>query len=103
METFQNLRSPWNLNGFIHQPLSEINMILLHQVEYRLLGDLAMVLGKKSMHGGKLFIGHSLAPNRSAYFFRSKPLQPISRLCGGHARIDFLANLCCRLSKYAGE
>jgi hypothetical protein len=102
MEPFQDPRSPWYLNGLIHQPLSEIDVILLHQIEHRILGDPAMVLGKKSMHSGKLFIGHSLAPNRSAHFFRSKPLQPTSRLCGGHARTNFLPSLCCRLSKYAG-
>jgi hypothetical protein len=46
VKAFQDRRAPWNLRGLIRKPLREIGVILLHDVERRLLGELAVVLGK---------------------------------------------------------
>jgi hypothetical protein len=46
MKAFQDRRAPWYQRGLIHKPLRKIGVILLHDVERRSLGELAMVLGK---------------------------------------------------------
>jgi hypothetical protein len=38
--------SPWYQRGLIRKPLRKIGMILLHDVEHRIHGEPAMVLGK---------------------------------------------------------
>jgi hypothetical protein len=99
MKPFQYLRSPRYLNGLIHKPLGEIDMILLHQVKHRLFGDLAMVLRKKSVQSGKLLIGHGHAPNRSAHFsVQTVSVQPIGSNCDQISSESMLsASEGCRL------
>jgi hypothetical protein len=63
-KTFQDCRAPRYQRGLIRKPLRKIGVILLHDVERRFLGELAMVLGKQPVHGCELFIGHGLAPSR---------------------------------------
>ena len=46
VKAFQDRRAPWYERGLICKPLRKIGVILLHDVEYRFLGELAMVLGK---------------------------------------------------------
>jgi len=46
MKAFQDRRAPWYQRGLVRKPLRKIGVILLHDVERRFLGELAMVLGK---------------------------------------------------------
>jgi hypothetical protein len=46
VKAFQDRRAPWYQRGLIRKPLRKIGVILLHDVERRFLGELAMVLGK---------------------------------------------------------
>src|SRR5437899_5671838 len=57
-QTLRNCRSSWYQRGLIREPLREIGVILLHDVEHRFLGELAMVLGKKSVQVSELFVIH---------------------------------------------
>ena len=45
-EAFQGRRAPWYLRGLIREPLREIGVILLHDVEQGFPGEIAMVLRK---------------------------------------------------------
>src|SRR5882724_1769813 len=47
----------WNLSRLIGQPLSQINVIIMHDVEPRFSGKLPVVLGEHAVHLGDLFIG----------------------------------------------
>lgn len=51
-------RSPWDQRGFIGKPLREVGVILLHDVEYRFLGEPSMILGKESVQVSELFVVH---------------------------------------------
>ncbi len=64
VKALHNRRAPWYQRGLIRKPLRKIEVILLHDVEHRFLGKPAMVLGKQSVHGCKLFIGHGAQPER---------------------------------------
>jgi hypothetical protein len=46
MKAFQDRCAPWYQGGLIRKPLRKISAILLHDVERRFLGELAMVLRK---------------------------------------------------------
>ena len=46
VKAFQDRRAPWYQRGLIRKPLRKIGVILLHNVERRFLGEIAMVLGK---------------------------------------------------------
>jgi hypothetical protein len=46
MKAFQDRRAPWYQRDFFRKLLRKIGVILLHDVERRFLGELAMVLGK---------------------------------------------------------
>jgi len=46
MKAFQDRCAPWYQRGIIRKPLRKISVILLHDVERRFLGELAMVLRK---------------------------------------------------------
>ena len=46
VKAFQDRRAPWYQRGLIRKPLRKIGVILLHDVEHRFLGELAMVLSK---------------------------------------------------------
>ena len=46
MKAFQDRRAPWYLRSLIRQPLREIGMIMLHDVERRFHGEIAMVFRK---------------------------------------------------------
>jgi len=46
MKAFQDRRAPGYQRGLVRKPLRKIGVILLHDVERRFLGELAMVLGK---------------------------------------------------------
>ena len=43
MKAFQDRSAPWYLCGLIRKPLRKIGVILLHDVEHCLLGEIAMV------------------------------------------------------------
>jgi len=45
-EAFQGCRAPWYLRGLIGEPLREIGVILLHDVEQGFPGEIAMVIRK---------------------------------------------------------
>jgi hypothetical protein len=45
-EAFQGRRTPWYLRGLIREPLREVGVILLHDVEQGFPGEIAMVLRK---------------------------------------------------------
>src|SRR5258708_83258 len=45
-KAFQDRRAPWYQRGLIRKPLRKIGVILLHDVEHRFLGEIAMVLRK---------------------------------------------------------
>jgi hypothetical protein len=51
--------SPWYQRSFIGEPLREIGVILLHDVEHRFLGELAVVVGQEFVHVSELFFVHS--------------------------------------------
>jgi hypothetical protein len=46
MKAFQDRCAPWYQRGLIRKPLRKISVILLHDVERRFLGELAMVFRK---------------------------------------------------------
>jgi hypothetical protein len=46
VKAFHDRRAPWYQRGLIRKPLRKIGVILLHDVEQRFRGELAMVLGK---------------------------------------------------------
>jgi hypothetical protein len=46
VKALHNGRSPGYQRGLIRRPLRKIGVILLHDVEHRFPGELAMVLGK---------------------------------------------------------
>jgi hypothetical protein len=46
VKALHNRRSPWYLRGLIREPLRQIGVVLLHDVEHRFLDEPAMVLGK---------------------------------------------------------
>jgi hypothetical protein len=46
VKAFDDRRAPWYQCGLIRKPLRKIGVILLHDVEHRFRGKLAMVLGK---------------------------------------------------------
>ena len=50
--------SSWDQRGLIREPLREIGVILLHDVEHGFLGKPSMVLGKKSVQVSELFVVH---------------------------------------------
>ena len=43
VKAFQDRRAPWYQRGLIRKPLRKIGVILLHHVERRFLGEIAMV------------------------------------------------------------
>jgi hypothetical protein len=45
-KAFQDRRAPWYQRSLIRKPLRKIGVILLHDVEHRFLGEIAMVLRK---------------------------------------------------------
>jgi hypothetical protein len=45
-EAFQGCRAPWYLRGLVGEPLREIGVILLHDVEQGFPGEIAMVIRK---------------------------------------------------------
>jgi hypothetical protein len=61
VKALHNRGSPWYLRGLIREPLRKIGVVLLHDIEHRLLGELAMVLGKQSVHVCELFVGHGVS------------------------------------------
>jgi hypothetical protein len=64
VKAFHDRRAPWYQHGLIRKPPRKIGMILLHDVEHRFRGELAMIVSKQSVHSCELFIGHGLAPSR---------------------------------------
>ena len=46
VKALHDRRSPWYQRGLIRKRLRKIGVILLHDVEHRFLGELAMVLSK---------------------------------------------------------
>jgi hypothetical protein len=46
VKAFHDRRAPWYQRGLIRKPLRKIGVIMLHDVEQRFRGELAMVLGK---------------------------------------------------------
>lgn len=59
LKPLRNCRPSRYQRGLVGETLRKISVILLHNVERCLLGEPAMVLGKESVHLGKLFVGHS--------------------------------------------
>jgi hypothetical protein len=64
MKALPDRRASWYLRGLIRKPLRKIGVIVLHDVEHRLPGEIAMVFGKQPVHVCELFGGHGLAPDR---------------------------------------
>jgi hypothetical protein len=58
VKALHNRRSPWYLRGLIREPLRQIGVVLLHDVEHRFLGEPAMVFGQQPVHVSELFVGH---------------------------------------------
>jgi hypothetical protein len=58
VKALNDRRSPWYQRGLIREPLGEIGVVLLHNVEHRFPGEPAMELGKESVHLCELFVGH---------------------------------------------
>jgi hypothetical protein len=58
VKALHNRRSPGYQRGLVREPLGKIRVILLHDVEHGFAGELAMVLGKPSVHVCELFVGH---------------------------------------------
>jgi hypothetical protein len=50
--------SPRDQRGFIRKALRKVEVILLYDVEYRFLGEPAMVLGQESVQVSELFVVH---------------------------------------------
>ena len=46
MKSLRYRRSPWYQYGLICKALRKVSVILLHDIESRLLGELSMILGK---------------------------------------------------------
>jgi hypothetical protein len=46
VKAFHDRRAPWYQRGLILKPLRKIGVILLHDVEQRFRGELAVVFGK---------------------------------------------------------
>jgi hypothetical protein len=46
VKAFHDRRAPWYQRGLIRKPLRKIGVILLHDVEQRFRGELAVVFGK---------------------------------------------------------
>ena len=57
-KALRDRRSSCDQRRLICEPLREIGVILLHDVERGFLGKPSMVLGKKSVEVGELFIVH---------------------------------------------
>jgi hypothetical protein len=49
VKALHNRRAPWYQRGLIRKPLRKIGVILLDDIEYRFLAELAMILGKSSV------------------------------------------------------
>lgn len=49
--------SSWDQRGFVGEPLREIGVILLHDIEHGFPGELAMILGQKPMQVREFFGG----------------------------------------------
>ena len=62
VEALHNRRSSRYLRGLVRQPLRQIEVILLHDVEHRLLGEHAMILGKQLMQVCEFFVSHGNEP-----------------------------------------
>jgi hypothetical protein len=50
--------SPGYQRGLIREPLREVGVILLYDVEHGFLGKLSMILGKESVQVSELFVVH---------------------------------------------
>jgi hypothetical protein len=50
--------SPRYQRGFIREPLREVGVILLYDVEHGFLGKPSMILGKESVQVSELFVVH---------------------------------------------
>jgi len=57
-KALRDRRSPRDQRGLIGEPLSEIGVILLYDVEHGVLGKVSMILGKESMQVSELFVVH---------------------------------------------
>ena len=62
LESIGDRRSSRNLRGFIRQTLSQVGVILLDDVEHRLLGEPAVILGKQLMHVCEILLNHGKSP-----------------------------------------
>ena len=50
MKAFHDRSSPRYLSGLIRKALRKVVVVLLNNIEHRLLGEPAMILGKQLMH-----------------------------------------------------
>jgi hypothetical protein len=59
-QPFHDGCAPRYLGGFVREPLCKIDVILLHDVEHRFFGAIAMVSGEQPVHRSDFFFGHGL-------------------------------------------
>jgi hypothetical protein len=50
--------SPHSISCLVGEPLGEIGVVLLHDVEHRVLGEAAVVLGEEFMQVGEFVVIH---------------------------------------------
>jgi hypothetical protein len=64
VKAFHDRRTPWYQRGLIRKPLRKIGAILLHDVEQRFRGDLAMVFDSNLCMAASCSSVMILAPSR---------------------------------------
>jgi hypothetical protein len=57
-KALRDRRAPGYQRGLIRQPLREVGVILLYDVEHGFLGKPSMILGKESVQVSELFVVH---------------------------------------------
>ena len=57
-KALRDRRSPGDQRGLVREPLREVGVILLHDVEHGFLGKPSMVLGKEFVQVSELFVVH---------------------------------------------
>lgn len=57
-QPLRDRRSPVDQRGFIREPLRKVRVILLHDVEHRILGEAAVVLGEEFVQVGEFVVIH---------------------------------------------
>ena len=75
VKALNDRRSPRYQRSLIRESLGKVGVVLLHDVERRVPGEPAMVLGKQFVHLCKLFVSHGHRAFGNARIYRV-PLVP---------------------------